>query len=233
MERPIGPCQCCPSSVTAGPDQRQGRSGPPRWPARPARTILRLVGPAGGRVQTAAPGSPGSRLRSLESRMSTDANPRPDPSRWRTILARPATPAGRVPRFAREVPAIRPARPASPSTARTSPDSTPTPGSTSSRTPTASSRVQDGMIQVSGQEFGGLATRESFAELPPDRRVEMGRADLAPPAVSGEEFGGHGPLRRARRRRLRQLDGLDRMPDHRRRERRPDRRPRQGQAPRA
>ena len=38
--------------------------------------------------------------------------------------------------------------------------------------------VHDGMIRISGEEFGGLTTRGRVSRLSPGRRMEVGRADL-------------------------------------------------------
>ena len=44
--------------------------------------------------------------------------------------------------------------------------------------PTKVFTVHDGMIHISGEEFGGLTTQRRVSRLSPGRRMEVGRADL-------------------------------------------------------
>ena len=76
--------------------------------------------------------------------------------------------------------------------------------------------VHDGMIRISGEEFGGLTTQGRVSRLSPGRGMEVGRADLRIAEAERPRLGDPAPLRRARRRGRGQLDGVAGMPDHRR-----------------
>ena len=76
--------------------------------------------------------------------------------------------------------------------------------------------VKDGMIRVSGEEFGGLATCGNFADYHLVVEWKWGEQTWAPREGQGARLGHPAPLRRARRRGGRAVDGVDRVPDHRR-----------------
>ncbi len=75
--------------------------------------------------------------------------------------------------------------------------------------------VVDGMIRISGEEYGGIATcGATSANYHLIDGVEVGRRDLGPPQGEDPRLGHIAPLRRARRRGGGTVDAVDRVPDH-------------------
>ena len=76
--------------------------------------------------------------------------------------------------------------------------------------------VRDGMIHISGEEFGGLTTARGVSRLSLITEWKWGERTWLPEGQECPRLGDLAPLRRARRGRGGTLDGVAGMPDHRR-----------------
>ena len=88
------------------------------------------------------------------------------------------------------------------------------------RTPRRSSPSQDGMIRVSGEEFGGFTTEKEYENYHLVVEFKWGEKTWPPRETRRTRHRHPAPLRRRRRRGRRRLDGVDRVPDDRGRHRR-------------
>ena len=153
--------------------------------------------------------------------------PAPPPVRR---IPRPPERSGEIPSFARDVPAIRSGEPIFRFNGKDLDGFYPYVRDRGRHDPNKVFTVRDGMICVSGQEFGGLTTRDEFHDYHLVVEWKWGERTWAPRKNNTRDSGILVHCVGDRRRPRRQLDGVAGVPDHRGRHRRLHHGRRQGEA---